>query len=182
MVKKPVPRRILSSRMWRRVDLVWTDVSEERIASIFRVEKSSAATCSRWFFARGYLYLCLESQTNIFVGIWSSGTWRRVKLFKFNDVSEERISSIFSDKGYNPCKTSAICEWHFSLQGRREVSFETVRYFFCELFKILSVSKLQRRNRALWLLNSICKFSKISRILINLSKRCRDVHGSYRRP
>jgi hypothetical protein len=25
--------------MWRRVDLVWTDVSEERIASIFRVEK-----------------------------------------------------------------------------------------------------------------------------------------------
>jgi hypothetical protein len=26
--------------MWRRVDLVWTDVSEERIASIFRVETS----------------------------------------------------------------------------------------------------------------------------------------------
>jgi hypothetical protein len=26
--------------MWRHVDLVWTDVSEERIASIFRVEKS----------------------------------------------------------------------------------------------------------------------------------------------
>jgi hypothetical protein len=25
--------------MWRRVDLVLTDVSEERIASIFRVEK-----------------------------------------------------------------------------------------------------------------------------------------------
>jgi hypothetical protein len=27
--------------MWRRVDLVWTDVSEESIASIFRVEKSA---------------------------------------------------------------------------------------------------------------------------------------------
>jgi hypothetical protein len=26
--------------MWRRVFLVWTDVSEERIAYIFRVEKS----------------------------------------------------------------------------------------------------------------------------------------------
>jgi hypothetical protein len=26
--------------MWRRVDLVWTDVSKERIAYIFRVEKS----------------------------------------------------------------------------------------------------------------------------------------------
>jgi hypothetical protein len=32
-----------SSGMWRRVDLVnWTDVSEERIASIFRVEKSAS--------------------------------------------------------------------------------------------------------------------------------------------
>jgi hypothetical protein len=28
--------------MWRRVDLVWTDVSEVRIASIFRVEKSAS--------------------------------------------------------------------------------------------------------------------------------------------
>jgi hypothetical protein len=64
--------------MWRRVVLVRTDVSEERIASIFRVEKSlsekpasasscrlslsrlsieSAATCSLWFLARGFFYL-----------------------------------------------------------------------------------------------------------------------------
>jgi hypothetical protein len=28
--------------MWRRVDLVWIDVSEEGIASIFRVEKSAS--------------------------------------------------------------------------------------------------------------------------------------------
>jgi hypothetical protein len=28
--------------MWRRVDFVWTDVSEERFASIFRVEKSAS--------------------------------------------------------------------------------------------------------------------------------------------
>jgi hypothetical protein len=28
--------------MWRRVDLVWTDVLGERIASIFRVEKSAS--------------------------------------------------------------------------------------------------------------------------------------------
>jgi hypothetical protein len=28
--------------MWRRVDLVWTDVSEESLASIFRVEKSAS--------------------------------------------------------------------------------------------------------------------------------------------
>jgi hypothetical protein len=28
--------------MWRRVELGWTDVSEERIASIFMVEKSAS--------------------------------------------------------------------------------------------------------------------------------------------
>jgi hypothetical protein len=31
-----------SSGMWRRVDLVWTDVSEQRIASVLRVEKSAS--------------------------------------------------------------------------------------------------------------------------------------------
>jgi hypothetical protein len=31
--------RMPSSGMWSRVDLVWTDISEERIAFIFRVEK-----------------------------------------------------------------------------------------------------------------------------------------------
>jgi hypothetical protein len=45
--------------MWHHVDLVWTDVSEERIASIFRVEKSAseaAATCSHWYLARVFFY------------------------------------------------------------------------------------------------------------------------------
>jgi hypothetical protein len=32
---------MLPSGMWHRVDLVGTDVLEERIASIFRVEKSA---------------------------------------------------------------------------------------------------------------------------------------------
>jgi hypothetical protein len=35
-------RRMSSSGMWRRVDLAITDVSEERIASIFMVEKSAS--------------------------------------------------------------------------------------------------------------------------------------------
>jgi hypothetical protein len=34
--------RIPSSWMWHRVDLMWTDVSEEHIASILRVEKSAS--------------------------------------------------------------------------------------------------------------------------------------------
>jgi hypothetical protein len=62
--------RMPSAGMWGRVDFVWTDVSEERIASIFRVEKSvseepawagggtlpTSATCSHWFHARGFYY------------------------------------------------------------------------------------------------------------------------------
>jgi hypothetical protein len=36
--------RMPSSRMWRRVNLVWTDVSEECVA------------CSRWFLAHGFYY------------------------------------------------------------------------------------------------------------------------------
>jgi hypothetical protein len=51
--------------MWCCVDLVCTDVLEELIASIFRVEKSkseepaSAGGCrlsSSWFLARGFYY------------------------------------------------------------------------------------------------------------------------------
>jgi hypothetical protein len=42
-VNKPLDTRMPSSGMWRRVNLVnWTDVSEERVASIFRVEKSAS--------------------------------------------------------------------------------------------------------------------------------------------
>jgi hypothetical protein len=56
--------RMPSSGMWRRVDLVWTDVSEERITSIFRVEKS-ACSCSH--------LLTLVPRTRIFLP-WR---WRR---------------------------------------------------------------------------------------------------------
>jgi hypothetical protein len=52
------------SGMWRLVDLVWTDVSEELIASIFRVEKS----------ARAYFHLLtLVPRSRIFLP-WR---WRR---------------------------------------------------------------------------------------------------------
>jgi hypothetical protein len=33
--------------MWRRVDIVLTDVSEERIASIFRVEEKRRKSASK---------------------------------------------------------------------------------------------------------------------------------------
>jgi hypothetical protein len=44
-------RTMQSSGIWRRVDLVWSDVSEEHIDCI-----QSAATWSPWFLARGLFY------------------------------------------------------------------------------------------------------------------------------
>jgi hypothetical protein len=49
--------RMPSSGVWRHVDLVWPDVSEELIASFFRVGKNlRAAACSRWFLTHGFFY------------------------------------------------------------------------------------------------------------------------------
>jgi hypothetical protein len=43
--------------MWRYVGLVLTDVSEERISSIFRVEKSVQTSATyRRLFAHGFFY------------------------------------------------------------------------------------------------------------------------------
>jgi hypothetical protein len=44
--------------MWRHVDLVWTDVSEEHIASIFRVEKfaNQEPAWATQFLALGLFY------------------------------------------------------------------------------------------------------------------------------
>jgi hypothetical protein len=42
------------------VDLMWTGVSEEFFASIFR-EQKSLATCSPWFLLRGIFFLKMET-------------------------------------------------------------------------------------------------------------------------
>jgi hypothetical protein len=40
-------------------------------------------------------------------------------MLKFAGVSEESINSIFSEKGYNPCKTPEMCEWHSIFAGEK---------------------------------------------------------------
>jgi hypothetical protein len=47
MWTKLIVWRMSSSGMWRYVDLVWTEVSEEGIASIFRVENPRARNQSK---------------------------------------------------------------------------------------------------------------------------------------
>jgi hypothetical protein len=51
--------------MWRRVVLVWTDVSEERIASIFRVEQSASEEPA-WAGAAGFSTLKIEASDELF--------------------------------------------------------------------------------------------------------------------
>jgi hypothetical protein len=52
--------------MWRRVGLVWTDVSEERIASILRVEKSASwAGSSLADFSTLKMEAILSSETSV---------------------------------------------------------------------------------------------------------------------
>jgi hypothetical protein len=69
--------------MWRRVDLVWTDVSEERIASIFREEKSVSYEPA-W--AGGCRLHNLSNKNTI---VWD------VALSKFTDISEVHTAAIF---------------------------------------------------------------------------------------
>jgi hypothetical protein len=64
-------RRMPSSGMWRRVDFVWTDVSEERIASIFRVEKSTRQEPA-W---AGGCRLSHQSKTFSYIGTGREGEW-----------------------------------------------------------------------------------------------------------
>jgi hypothetical protein len=61
---------IPSSGMWRHVDLVWTDVSEERFASILRVEKNLRAINQRVQVARIFFYH--EDGGDMFV--WNIGS------------------------------------------------------------------------------------------------------------
>jgi hypothetical protein len=61
-----------SSGMWRRVDLEWTDFSEERISSIFRVEKSASEELA-W--ASGCSLLRLENSSTSTIHSWFGTFW-----------------------------------------------------------------------------------------------------------
>jgi hypothetical protein len=90
--------------MWRRVDLVWTHVSEERIASIFRVEKSAseepewAGGCSHTRSARRHI------PEDDILQIKSSPFVSRVNSLQISDVSGGHLSppSHFDDVKDDP--------------------------------------------------------------------------------
>jgi hypothetical protein len=87
------------SGMWRRVVLVWTDVSEDHIVSIFRVEESaneepdqSATTSSRWSLTLRIFYAENGGDTTLRnVGLHKS-TWRRIPE---NGILNTNIGSEF---------------------------------------------------------------------------------------
>jgi hypothetical protein len=61
-----------SSRMWRRVDLVWNDVSEELMATIFSVEKSASEEPA-WASGCRLHRLVLRSSVWQFLDFWDCG-------------------------------------------------------------------------------------------------------------
>jgi hypothetical protein len=90
------------------------------IAGCFRLVAQSAATCWRWFLARGFFYpedgkirssgtsvhtrstQCHIAEDGIFHGIevvLFSGTQRCVFRWKWTDVSEDHVASIFEGRG-----------------------------------------------------------------------------------
>jgi hypothetical protein len=79
-----------SSGVWRRVDVVdWTDVSEDRIASIFRVEKSASEEPARAGSRQLHDPAALPSEKHLSVPIgWEAGwpsepvwtSWTREKF------------------------------------------------------------------------------------------------------
>jgi hypothetical protein len=74
-----------SSGMWRRVDLVWTDILEKRIASIFRVEKSAseepawAGGCS------------LEASSKAFVAIYKATRRHILEVYHLYNHSRHNV-------------------------------------------------------------------------------------------
>jgi hypothetical protein len=80
--------RMPSSGMWRRVDIVRTDVSEERIASIFSVEKSAReepawAVCSCKFLPWRWMRYALPKRQ--FTQDLHGATCQRTAFFKRTD-------------------------------------------------------------------------------------------------
>jgi hypothetical protein len=75
-----------SSGMWRHTVPVWTEVSVERIASNFRVEKSASDepawsvsySCSSWFLARGFSTLKTEAIRSSETSVYTWSTWRNI--------------------------------------------------------------------------------------------------------
>jgi hypothetical protein len=118
--------------MWRRVDLVWTDVSEERNASIFRAEKS---VCEEPAWAGGCRFLLtLVPRPRIFLP-WR---WRRYvppkRRFaqdlhgatsqKAEFFSMKHLVSLHEPLDIKTCRGAVLGPWrHLEWAGMLETSF-----------------------------------------------------------
>jgi hypothetical protein len=73
--------------MWRRVDLVWNDVSEESIASIFRVEKF-ANEKQAW--AGGCRLLSVLQKMDVSVILHINMTYRHVSVIVMSKYGNKK--------------------------------------------------------------------------------------------
>jgi hypothetical protein len=85
--------------MWRRVDLVWTDVSEERIASIFKVNiRELETSVSTWLQAAALTTNLNTERTEIIVTIYMCDC-RRVMDWWMNSLTTYKLGT---KNNYNP--------------------------------------------------------------------------------
>jgi hypothetical protein len=108
--------------MWLRVGVVWTDVSEERIASIFRVEKSSLVDFLPW---RGKRYVTSKRQ---FTQDLHGATSQKAEFFKIKEshihlevghpVPGLRFRNYAFDKEPRKSGPSARCRFTFRPRER----------------------------------------------------------------
>jgi hypothetical protein len=115
--------RMLSSRMLRCVDLALTDVSEERIVSIFRVEKSASGEPA-W---AGGCRLSHQSETTSYIRTGREGDYAT------GESSERRVGSVVK---VNSRELRDVYERQ-GIGSSRLTNLTTIVYFpiFCRHFK-----------------------------------------------
>jgi hypothetical protein len=109
--------------MWRHVDLVWTDGSEERIASIFRVEKSAGeerATCSRLFSLAHFSTLKTEAIRSTETSVYARSIRRH--------IPEDGILHSQRCENLKSCKNNET-------EGNTHISVEALRDWTTVLFR-----------------------------------------------
>jgi hypothetical protein len=98
--------RMPSSGMWRRVDLVWTDVSEERIAPTFRVEQSASEepVCCNLLTQYSYLHGATSQKTIFFnIKVITSTIWQASVLVLAMEGTYEALR--WGDLGWHDIHT-----------------------------------------------------------------------------
>jgi hypothetical protein len=131
--------------MWCHLDLVWTDVSEERMASIFRVEKSAseepawAGGCHLLFTYKAVTVIWRGRWGHAAVGLWFVPLLRRSGRIRYaSSVFEFNTSFPFTENAAKKSKRfTRIMEYYFFL-GNVSNIWEQIPHIYRTSFPSMS--------------------------------------------